>query len=359
MNKIGFEQFVDSVTSMLIDMSTKDADERFSRKTSPTGFEKLVLEASQKVIHDENLLCETIYKEGSIDFPDIVFDFSGRKFGIEVKSSTSAKLSDNTWTILGNSILGSTRIDVEDTHIVYVKVNKNGCFVKSARYEDAVSDIVVTHSPRYKINLAQEPDESFFVRSGIAYDEINRSDDPIGLVTDYFRNQGETAWWIAESTPATIRGWREVDLQERNEILATAYLLFPELLYSKSNDKYKRFSKWLAANYSVVDTSLRDRFTAGGRISITDEDNYFEELPRIYETFNKLLPEFKKQLREISKNELQEYWNNYNPTKDSYSKRLEFWWSEIKHNIVENESNQSEIEFMEYLVSKIQGPNFF
>lgn len=178
MNKKQFALFVKSTVEQLKYMHECEKDARFSRKTSPTQFEKLVVEATRKIINKNNYKCAIDYTEDGHAFPDIVFSFKDVKFGIEVKSSTSANFPDNCWTILGNSILGSTRIDVEEVHIIYIKINKNGCFIDHAKYEDAVSDIVVTHSPRYKINLAQDPKDSFFAKSGISYKQIKESDDP-------------------------------------------------------------------------------------------------------------------------------------------------------------------------------------
>lgn len=140
-----FNVFVRTVVKRLLDMSGNKNDIRFSGKTTPTEFEKLVVEASKTVIMENGYVCSIDYVEGGHTFPDIVYNFDGSKYGIEVKSSTNSNSPDDSWTILGNSILGSTRIDVNDMHIIYIKINKNGCFVNHARYEDAVSDVVVTH----------------------------------------------------------------------------------------------------------------------------------------------------------------------------------------------------------------------
>lgn len=165
--KTAFSDFVKQVEERLRVMSFTQK-EKFTGKTSPIEFEELVEEASEYVINTDNYDCEINYTKGGHAFPDIVYTFNkNEKFGIEVKSSTNANSSDDSWTILGNSILGTTKVEVIDMYIMFIKVNKNGCFVKSARYEDSVSDVVVTHSPRYKINLAQEPKDSFFVRIGV------------------------------------------------------------------------------------------------------------------------------------------------------------------------------------------------
>ena len=139
---------------------------------------------------------------------------------------------------------------------MFIKVNKNGCFIKSARYEDSVSDVVVTHSPRYKLDLAQDPESSFFHKSGIKYNEIKSSSNPIGLVTEYFRQQGLTAWWIAESTPAAIKTWEEVELSERK----TSYLCHLSYFlnsFIRPVQKNISDSQSGGANYSIVDSSSR------------------------------------------------------------------------------------------------------
>jgi len=356
LNKEDFNIFVKTVVQQLLDMYENKNDARFSKKTSPTEFEKLVVEASKMVIEKNGYACSIDYVEGGHAFPDIVYNFGDSKYGIEVKSSTNANSPDNSWTVLGNSILGSTRIDVDDTHIVYIKVNKNGCFINHARYEDSVSDVVVTHSPRYKINLAQSPEESFFARSGISYKKIKESDDPIGLVTSYFREQGETAWWIAESTPATIRTWNEIDEVTKKEILSKAYLLFPELIYSSGSTKYKRLAKWLVANYSIVDSSLRDRFTAGGRIDLKIGNVEYARLPRIYETFRNIVEDFKKQVIEMPIEELNKYWTAYSSEVDDCSARINYWLDIVNSHLAKNKQSETEIDYLNALIAKINWP---
>lgn len=355
MDKTTFLDFVLKVEEKLRVMSIEQK-ERFTRNTSPTEFEKLVKEASEYVIDANNYDCEIDYTEGGHAFPDIVYTFDkNEKFGIEVKSSTSANSPDTLWTILGNSILGSTRVKVIDIYIIFIKVNKNGCFVKSARYKDSVSDVVVTHSPRYKINLAQEPKDSFFARSGISYDSINDSEDPIGLVTDYFREQGLTAWWIAESTPAVIKTWEEVSPEDKNDIIATAFVLFPELISSTGSKKYKRLAKWLVANYSIVDSSLRDNFTAGGRIDLEVNYKKFSRMPRVFESLLLHLNAFNVKIKDLSLDEIQQYWVAYSSKNDNSVERINYWYSTIENNL-NSENKTLQLEFLLELFPEIYRP---
>jgi hypothetical protein len=355
MDKTTFLGFVLKVEEKLRAMSIEQK-EKFTRKTSPTEYEKLVEEASKYVINANNYDCEIEYTEGGHAFPDIIYTFNkNEKFGIEVKSSTNTNSPDNSWTILGNSILGSTKVEVLDIYIMFIKVNKNGCFVKSARYEDSVSDVVVTHSPRYKINLVQESKDSFFSRSGISYDSMNDSDDPIGLITNYFREQGQTAWWIAESTPAVIKTWAEVSPEEKNDIIATAFILFPELISSTGPTKYKRLAKWLAANYSIVDSSLRDNFTAGGRLNIEVNFKKFFRMPRIFESLLLHLEAFNVKIKELSLDEIQQYWVAYPSKSDNSVERVNHWYSTIKNDL-KNENKTLLLEFLLELFPKIYRP---
>lgn len=352
-----FSLFVKEVVDQLSYMYCELKDPRFSRDTSPTGFELLVYEASEKVIFKNKINCCINYTEGGYNFPDLVYTFDDdSSFGIEVKSSTSLNSSDNSWITLGNSILGSTRIDVEDMHIIFIKVNKNGCFIKSARYEDAISDVVVTHSPRFKIDLSQEPSQSFFSKSGISYEDLTNSNDPIGLITSYFKEQGETAWWIAESKPATIKTWSEIPLELKNEILAKSFVMFPELIYSTSSDKYKNLTKWLVANYSIVNPSLRDNFTAGGKLTIEFEGSTFANMPRIFKSLLDSFILFSKYIADTALEELQEHWIGYNPLEDSLSERLNFWQNKIEYNLKNLNNPKNQLDFIRLLISKINRP---
>lgn len=356
MDKKIFNSYVELVINELRKIIVNENDYSISNKTTPTEFEKLVVEVSNLVNEKFEYSFNIEYTEGGHVFPDIIYNYKNNKYGIEVKSSTSTNTSNNSWTILGNSILGSTRIDVEETYIIFFKVNKNGRFINYARYEDAVSDIVVTHSPRYKLNLSQKPKDSFFEKSGISYKQLNESKDPIGLVMNYFKDQGETAWWIAESTPATIKNWSDICDERKKEIMSKAFVLFPELIYLNNNVKYKRLVKWLVANYSIVDSSLRDRFTAGGRINIKIDKVNYCGLPRIYETLINTMGEFKKQIEEISYEEIKNYWADYCPITDDCKSRKKYWIETVNGKLYEIGHSKVEIDFLTTLFSKINRP---
>ena len=78
MDRLGFCSFVNSITNQLEKMHIIESDSRFSRKTTPTDFEKLVVEASKIVMDTEKIDCEIDYTEGGHAFPDIVYTFDNK-----------------------------------------------------------------------------------------------------------------------------------------------------------------------------------------------------------------------------------------------------------------------------------------
>lgn len=345
---MNYETFVGHVENEL-----KQHLSNVDSKTSPTDVEVLVKDAIIQVCKTLKIECQVEYVEGGHSFPDIVCRFSKTSaLGIEVKSSIQPKSNNNSRTILGNSILGSTRVDVDDTYIVFVKLNKNGTFIKCKRYEDAVADIVVTHSPRYKIDLIQNSCDSFFNRSGISYNELKGAENPIGLITNYFKAEGLSAWWLAESSPAVIRTWDEIDDNLRTEIISKAFVLFPEL-FGSSSVKYKRLAKWLVTNYSITDTSLRDRFSAGGKVK--KRVNFRDVLmPQIIHRVEEYRDNILYWLDTISLDELAETWENQKVLKSQDTEdRIKFWLNEVGKELINLDNGINMGIYLQNLFCKI------
>ena len=343
-----FVNFLDLVDKKVNDLHHQDGD-KFTSRTTPTGFELNVLDAVKLVLIEQKIDADIDYTEGGHAFPDIVVRFSeGKILGIEVKSSTQAKSRNDNWEILGNSILGSTRVLVDDLYVYFIRVNRNGMFTKFNRYEDSVADVVVTHSPRYKMDLSLAPGKSFFCRSGIAYSEIKNSSNPIGLITDYFRNQGETAWWISESVPATIKLWDEISVNLKDEIIAKSFILFPEVFERNNSKKYKRLAKWLVLKYSIVNISMRDTFSAGGRVKI-DFKNKFYSWPRFIRNLEEYSDLIKMNFETIDDNDLITYWkisqSELNELNNLH-KKIAYWLKLVCNHINEYEDHNNIEEYI-------------
>ncbi len=219
----------------------------------------------------------TIQKISGQRFPDIV---AGKYYGVEVKSS-----KDDKWTTLGGSVNESTRVEgVERIFLTFGKL-QNPIEFRSRPYEDCLSDVVVTHYPRYKIDMNLNVGETIFDRMDTSYDDLRSQADPVGRIVDYYKSQlaeGESLWWTGkaeQAVPAKIRLLRTLSVSEKHQLMILGFAYFPDVL-SNSHTKYERFSLWLVANYGVVSTSMRDLFSAGGQATIETPLERFEKTPR-------------------------------------------------------------------------------
>lgn len=278
-----FATFVERVCLALEELS-RESPERIAACNTGEKFEVCVVEATQAVISATYCGTTIHYTPGSHVFPDIVIEFAGgERYGIEVKSSSSA--TSRSWKINGNSVLGSTRENVLDTYIIFGKTARGNQTFRYKRYEEAVANVGVTHSPRYLIDLDITPEETFFAKSGLSYQEISRSDNPIGLITDYFRSQGQQAWWLGEDrvAPAVVRMFGTLSVREKEHLISHCFVHFPEVL-SSGQKKYYRSALWLTLERSVVSTSLRDNFSASGKVTLRLPNYTYPDVSRIYQT---------------------------------------------------------------------------
>ena len=137
---------------------------------SPEEFERQVAEAlnhaAQGTAFESTIQLVTGHK-----FPDIsVMDH----YGIEVKSTKS-----NHWKTLGNSVLESTRIrEIETIYIFFAQLLKDPK-LKFRKYQDCLSEVQITHSPRYMIDMDLPPGQSIFDKMGMDYEEVRLNERPI------------------------------------------------------------------------------------------------------------------------------------------------------------------------------------
>lgn len=182
-----------------------------SYRKSGEDFEPCVKRAVDFALEELGLPDEVDYTPGGHGFPDIVIvGADGNKYGIEVKSSSSAGRS---WRINGNSILGSTRVPgIRKNMIVFGKVRGADSLFRAKEYEKCISNVVVTHSPRYEVQNALSigtdseggylvPDEyertlvealndEVFFRNLATVIKTSSGDRKIPIVT----SKGEAAW---------------------------------------------------------------------------------------------------------------------------------------------------------------------
>lgn len=242
-------------------------------------------------------------------FPDII---ANKFFGVEVKSTTSAH-----WNTIGNSVLESTRVvGIEKIFLMFGKLSAPISF-KVRPYEECLSEVVVTHYPRYKVDMDLKPGETIFDKMGITYDNLRNSTNPVNPIADFYRKQikdgQETLWWLDNGTeersvPITIRLLNSLDIKEREKHIVHGMILFPEI-FGKSTNKYNRFVLWLLENYGIISSSTRDSFTAGGKSDITLGEKTFNDVPKVFSNLANKKDIFLEELNSMDIFLLTKYWN--------------------------------------------------
>lgn len=239
-------------------------------------------------------------------FPDIV---ANKYYGIEVKST-----KNNTWKSIGSSILESTRIqNVERIYITFGKLGSPVSFL-SRPYEDCLSGISVTHYPRYQIDMKLKRGETIFDKMGISYDSLRIMENPVVPVSKYYRSklkQGETLWWtdngVEEPIPPTLRLWSTLSAEEKEDYLVRGYALFPEIL-GKKNTKYQNYALWLTKSCGIVNTNIRDQFSAGGKKTIYCVDMNYPDMPATFKRIANRVELIRRTIEEAEDITLIEHW---------------------------------------------------
>ena len=326
-----FEIIVSKIIDALRD-TAQTTPSKITACKNGDDFELVVVEAVSRVLTDLNTGGIVHHTPGGHAFPDIIIEFTdGKKYGIEVKSSSATK--SKGWKINGNSILGSTRDpEVLETYIIFGKTATATLEFKARKYEDCVANIVVTHSPRYLIDLDLPTGETFFDKSKIDYKSLIDSDNPIGMITSYFQLIGQKAWWLSESTPAAVRMFSDLDDEEQLEVIGYGFAHFPEL-FQRSNKKYKRLALWLATEKSIVASSLRDDFSAKGVVNLVLNDTSYKKLPQIFKRLNDYKTYVVSALNQAEPEALFADWNEGNLPENDTKSKVKEWISVISKNV--------------------------
>lgn len=273
-------------------------------------------------------------------FPDIV---AKSFYGVEVKSTNK-----NHWKSIGSSILESTRnINVEKIFLTFGKLGNPISFL-SKPYEECLSGISVTHYPRYQIDMQLENGQTIFDKMGIKYDDLRKMTNPVLPVAQYYKSilkDGESLWWAQNediensySSPI-IRLWTSLSNDEKNYYTIQGYALFPEILKFSCPTKYQNFALWLVSKCSIVNTNIRDQFSAGGKVNITTKNKIFFKMPAVFGRIQKYKNCIKNVIETTKESILKEYWH----ISIIHNDRLEQWCKIISNYAGNSEEEKSNI----------------
>ncbi len=256
------------------------------------------------------------------DFPDIVVN---EFYGIEVKTTNK-----NHWRTTGNSVLESRREKcVEKIYMFFGKLSDPIDF-KYRPYEECLAEVVVTHSPRYLIDMNLTKGETIFDKIKIPYENLRESENPIGALISYYRGtlkKGDKLWWINQNDddPQNIilKYWGNLTKEKKKELTNKAIVFFPEL-FGKSANKFQKVTTWLVTQESIICPNVRDQFTAGGKEDIVLNGIKYAEVPRSLINIISNYKELKKIIMNTSREELSYFWDftTYDDSKISDWKKL-------------------------------------
>lgn len=280
-------------------------------------------------------------------FPDIQ---AGRYYGVEVKSTKS-----DTWTSTGSSIIESTRIpDITKIYMLFGKLGGSYAEFKCKPYESCLSNIAVTHSPRYLIDMTLSENQhlSIFDKMKINYEDFRKLDDKdkITMVRNHFkqttqstfttRKKFEMPWWIGdesseEASSILIRFYSDVETEIQEEIKTKMLILFSELFRYNYQQKYKRASLWMCSRYSIIDNCIRDRFTAGGKLQQIGDVHFTNPVPQIINTLYFHKDNIYNALHTPNQTlyaDIIEFWDTFSEEKSLYSQWLDLMQMEFDRN---------------------------
>lgn len=313
------------------------ANPKAYKSLNGTALETIVCDTMKELCADTSFRPADIELKSGQSFPDIVTAYfqseqGNRYYGVEVKTT-----KENKWTSTGSSIVESSRIaDVSHILMLFGKLGTPIEF-KCRPYEDCLSGIAVTHSPRYLIDMGLQAEENIFAKMNTTYDTFRNSPDNIEQVRQYYireaarKNKVQMPWWMNGSTNVNISFFADLDTDTKFELISKALILFPESYHSD----YKRVTLWLCSRYSVLTPNIRDHFSAGGQCKAIDGKPLVTPYPQVVSRILKHLSQIE--------------WILTHPSSDFLEDIREFWQIDKLHtNLYKQWINRVESNFANY-----------
>ena len=285
---------------------------KYYKTLSPSQLEEETCEVLRHVAPSTPFKEEDIILVSGHSFPDIM---AGKYYGVEVKST-----KDDKWTSVGSSIVESTRDQyVEDIYMMFGKLGGNVPEFRFRPYQDCLSNIAVTHSPRYMIDMEirEKREQTIFEKINMSYQAFHQSDDKIEVVRDYYISQGrkegkqEMPWWVGRKTIETnsdseipsIRLLNNCSPDEVKELKAEMSILFPQVILGD----YSEAALWLCTHRYLLSLNLRDLFSAGGQWKVLNGKLLDVPYPAVLGKLMEIMPYIKRVLSTNTELEYQEF----------------------------------------------------
>lgn len=216
---------------------------------------------------------------GGLKFPDIVIDGF---FGLEIKTSQKSN-----WTTVGNSIFEGTRQPgVGEIYLLFGQFSSEIDF-KIRRYQDCLSEIVVTHSPRYLIDMNLELNQGVLSELNVDYNSFRSEKNSFDLVKNHYASKlspGESLWWSnsvdgENASKPIISSWYDLTPSEKTDLKISGIVLFPEI-FSQASTKYSNLILWLLLEKSIICPNVRDIYSAGGKMRLKYNNFQLDSISR-------------------------------------------------------------------------------
>lgn len=238
-----YEELLDKVTE---NVQRRIVELDASRdKIKGTDFEKIVYEELREVGIDDDKISHSVRK-----FPDFIIDDDARQIGVEVKKTDADK-----WDVPGGSVYESLRNQIEETFVLMGKFGGTP-EARIRKYEECISDLTVTHSPRFHLKMDLPSGEDYLTKNGASDllalpegKELNKR------IRELLRTNKST--WYSEET---VESFAELSIDEKQKFFVDGVVLFPEV----TGGDYSKFAPWMTYKCLVWCSNIRDVFSAGG-----------------------------------------------------------------------------------------------
>ena len=311
----------------------------FTALSNPTGYKKmngsdveiLSCNSMKEVAPSVGFPRKRIELVSGHTFPDIILKECN--YGVEIKSTQK-----DSWTSTGSSIVESSRS--EEAGRIYMLFGKLGGTPEfmCKPYQQCLSNIAVTHAPRYLIDMKLKNKDNIFSKMHTEYDKFRKlpEAEKISKVRKYYiakakaEGKYEMPWWMGEATSVNLTFYSNLTKAEKQELKARAFILFSSIFNESSDlNKFKNLALWLCTTYSVLNSNMRDMFSAGGTIKFVNNKKLSAPYPHVVGEllkYNGLIRMLLKNPDEILMDNIHEFWDfefNENNLYDSWTGMIE------------------------------------